>query len=90
MGLCDPKRTALAEVHRLNRLERWLYSGLHKFDVKILYEYGPAWDIVMLVLCLGGLAASSIGGYLGIKRIVRNTVRSARDLRNGARKPAPA
>jgi hypothetical protein len=81
----------VAEVHRLNRLERWLYSGLHKFDFRILYEYRPAWDIVMLVLCLGGLAASTIGGYFGIKRIARNTVRGARAaLRSGASKPAPA
>jgi hypothetical protein len=87
----DPKTSrVVAEVHRLNRLERWLYSGLHKFDFRILYEYRPAWDIVMLVLCLGGLAASSIGGYLGIKRIARNAVRGARALRRGARKPAPA
>jgi hypothetical protein len=87
----DPKTSrVVAEVHRLNRLERWLYSGLHKFDFRILYEYRPAWDIVMLVLCLGGLVASSIGGYLGIKRIARNTVRGARGLGNGARKPAPA
>lgn len=87
----DPKTSrVVAEVHRLNRLERWLYSGLHKFDFRILYEYRPAWDIVMLVLCLGGLAASSLGGYLGIKRIARNTVRGATALRSGARKPAPA
>jgi hypothetical protein len=74
----DPEMSqVLSVVHRLNRLERWLYSALHNFDFRVLYDYRPLWDIVMLVLCLGGLASSGIGAYLGIKRMVRGTHRLA-------------
>jgi hypothetical protein len=75
----DPELSrVLGVVHRLNRLERWLYSALHNFDFRFLYDYRPAWDIVMLVLCLGGLVSSSIGAYLGFKRMARGTRRIAR------------
>ena len=74
----DPEMSrVLGVVHRLNRLERWLYSALHNFDFRVLYDYRPAWDIVMLVLCLGGLASSAIGAYLGLRRIARGTRRLA-------------
>jgi hypothetical protein len=39
------------------------------------YDYRPAWDIVMLLLCLGGLGSSGIGAYLGIARMRRPAVR---------------
>jgi hypothetical protein len=66
----------LGEAHRLNRWERWLYSALHNFDFQVLYDYRPAWDIVMLLLCLGGLASSGIGMYLGIRRMRRGAWRA--------------
>src|SRR5262245_20396454 len=88
----DPKMSqVVAEIHRLNRLERWLYSGLHNFDFKVLYDYRPAWDIVMLLLCLGGLASSGIGAYLGIKRMRRGVGRALAGLgTGGVRRPEPA
>lgn len=64
----------LASIPRLARVERWLYNGLHSFDVGYLYTR-PLWDIVMLVLLLGGLASSAIGLYLGAKRLLRSLVR---------------
>jgi len=89
----DPKMSqVVAEIHRLNRLERWLYSGLHNFDFKILYDYRPAWDIVMLLLCLGGLASSGIGVYLGIARMRRGARRGLAAIGKsaGAERPEPA
>jgi hypothetical protein len=35
---------------------RWLYHGLHSLNFPWLYNYRPAWDIVVLILMLGGLA----------------------------------
>ncbi|MEQ1947857.1 MAG: PepSY domain-containing protein [Bryobacteraceae bacterium] len=35
---------------------RWLYHALHSIDLPWLYRYRPAWDIVVLVLMLGGTA----------------------------------
>jgi uncharacterized iron-regulated membrane protein len=68
----DPEMSrVVAEVHRLSRLERWLYSGLHDLDFSFWYERRPLWDIAVVTLLLGGLASSGIGLFLGIKRIWR-------------------
>jgi hypothetical protein len=78
----DPEMSQLlARVHRLNRVERWLYSGLHNLDFSFWYNRRPLWDIGVILLSLGGLASSGIGLYLGIKRVrrgVKGMVRSPR------------
>ena len=35
---------------------RWLYHGLHSLDFPWLYKYRPLWDIVVILLMLGGTA----------------------------------
>ncbi|HEY9466175.1 MAG TPA: hypothetical protein VIR54_23935, partial [Vicinamibacterales bacterium] len=68
----DPSNsTMLSQVTRLSRIERWLYNGLHSLDFPFWYDMRPAWDIVMLVLLLGGLISSSIGLVLGFSRVAR-------------------
>jgi len=91
----DPRQTwlyidpamnqVLASIPRLARLERWLYNGLHSLDVGYLYSR-PLWDIVMLVLLMGGLASSGIGLYLGMKRVLRALIRK---IPGPATMPAP-
>jgi hypothetical protein len=72
----DPQlNQQLASIPKYARLERWLYNGLHSFDVGYLYKR-PLWDIVMLVLLVGGLMSSTIGLYLGVKRVVRTVAQS--------------
>ena len=66
----------IAQVHSLNRVERWLYNGLHSFDFAFWYN-SPAWDVAMILLCLGGLASSGIGLLFGIRRLRRGAVRMA-------------
>jgi len=61
----------LAGVHRLQRVERWLYNGLHSLDFGFWYYRRPLWDIGMIVLCLGALVTSTIGFWLGLKRLKR-------------------
>jgi uncharacterized iron-regulated membrane protein len=61
----------LASVHRLQRVERWLYNGLHSLDFGFWYGRRPLWDIGMIVLSLGALVTSSIGMWLGFKRLRR-------------------
>jgi uncharacterized iron-regulated membrane protein len=68
----------LASIPQYARLERWLYNGLHSLDFGYLYKR-PLWDIVMLVLLIGGLISSSIGLYLGFKRVVRSIAGSLPD-----------
>jgi len=37
-------------------IERWAYHGLHSFDFPWLYNYRPAWDIVVITFMVGGTA----------------------------------
>jgi hypothetical protein len=72
----DPEMSqVLAEIHRLNRVERWLYNGLHSLDFGFWYDRRPLWDIGMIALSLGGLSVSAIGLWLGIKRVRRGSSR---------------
>lgn len=61
----------LASVHKYSRVERWLYNGLHSLDFSFWYNKRPLWDVGMIVLLLGGLASSSLGVVLGLKRLRR-------------------
>ena len=66
----------LGSVHRLNRVERWLFNGLHSLDFSFWYNRRPLWDIGMILLSLGGLASSGIGLFRGVKRLCRATGRA--------------
>jgi hypothetical protein len=61
----------VAAVHRLQRLERWLYNGLHSLDFGFWYDRRPLWDVGMIVLSLGALVTSTIGVWIGWKRLRR-------------------
>jgi hypothetical protein len=68
----------VASIHRLNRLERWLYNGLHSLDFGFWYHRRPLWDIGMIALALGGLSASAVGLWLGLGRARRDARRLLR------------
>jgi hypothetical protein len=51
------------------RWNRWLYHGLHSFDLPWLYRHRPAWDIVVLALMLGGTALSVTSLMIGWRRL---------------------
>lgn len=67
-------KAAVAANHRLSRLERWLFQGLHSLDFPFWYDRRPFWDIGMILLSLGALATSGIGMYLGFRRLLRRPV----------------
>jgi len=77
--LDDPERTwyyidlrrgrIVAQTHRFSRLERWLFNGLHSLDFRFWYTRRPLWDVGMIVLSLGALATSTIGMFLGMRRL---------------------
>jgi hypothetical protein len=72
----DPEMSqVVARIHRLDRVERWLYNGLHSLDFSFWYNRRPLWDIGVILLSLGGLASSGIGFFLGIKRLRRGLTR---------------
>jgi len=68
----DPRSGRLStSAHRLDRVERWIYHGFHSLDFIFWYYNRPVWDIAVIVLSLGGLATTSIGLYVGIRRLWR-------------------
>lgn len=62
---------------RWERLDRWLYEGLHDFDLPWLYRHRPLWDMIV-ILCLSGGLWLSITGIIIATRRVRIAVSSAR------------
>jgi hypothetical protein len=63
------------------RWNRWLYHGLHSFDLPWLYRYRPAWDIAVLFLMLGGTALCVTSVIIGWRRLRRKVaMRSARSI----------
>ena len=72
----DPRRGAIArKEERLSRINRWIYHGLHSFDFPFLYYHRPLWDIVVIVLSLGGMLLSATT-LLPAWRRVRRRVRA--------------
>jgi hypothetical protein len=70
----DPSLSqVVTAINRWGRVERWVYHGLHSLDLPYLYTSRPSWDIVMIVLSLGGLASSGLGFMLGLRRMRRAT-----------------
>jgi hypothetical protein len=49
-----------------SRWYRWLFHGLHSFDVGWLYRARPLWDVVVLPLMLGGVLLSATGCWVGV------------------------
>ena len=52
-----------------SRWNRWLYHGLHSFDLPWLYRHRPAWDLFVLALMLGGTALSLTALVIGWRRL---------------------
>lgn len=55
----------------LSRLERWLYHGLHSLDFRWLVSRRPLWDVIVILLMVGGTLASVTGLVLTWKWISR-------------------
>lgn len=64
-------RTAqvLDRANANGRLRRWLFQMLHSWDWLPLLQRRPIWDVVIVVLSLGGLALSATGVVIGVRRL---------------------
>ena len=59
MFILDPRGGSIArKEERITRLNRWLYHGFHSWDFPFLYHRRPLWDIVVIVLSIGGLMSA--------------------------------
>lgn len=68
----DPKTTQVVyKCAPKNRVQRWIYHGLHSLDFSFLAWNRPLWDIIMIFLLLGGTVVCATGSYLGIKFLKR-------------------
>ena len=68
----DLKTARVVEAYdRRSRWNRWLYHGLHSWNLPWLYSHRPAWDLLMIVLLVGGLALGVTGSVLAVQLIAR-------------------
>jgi uncharacterized membrane protein HdeD (DUF308 family) len=68
----DPNNhQVLKKVEQKNRLERWVYNGLHSLDFASLRNKRPLWDIVVIVLLVGVTLLSITGAVLTYKKLFR-------------------
>jgi uncharacterized iron-regulated membrane protein len=85
----DPQSGALLQrTDATARWHRWLFGGLHRIDFTAWMRARPIWDIIMLTLMLGGLALTTTGFYLALRRIRNDIMLLTRFI--GRRKPPPA
>jgi PepSY-associated TM region len=72
----DPRMgQVVTRFTRRERLQRWIYHGLHSLDFNFWYYNGPVWRATMVSLNAGGALLSTIGLLLAIKRVKRGTKR---------------
>ena len=72
----NPKTTeVLLKYENTSRLNRWLYHGLHSLDFPALFFRRPLWDIVVIVLMLGGASVSITGLVLTWRWMKRKMLR---------------
>lgn len=72
---------------KTGRWERWLYHAFHSIDLPWLWQQRPLWDIVVILLSLGGIFVSYTGIQIGWERLARNA-RSAQKARTARGKQA--
>lgn len=68
----SPKTTTiLYKCATRNRIQRWIYHGLHSLDFSFLAWRRPLWDIILFILLIGGTIVSFTGVILGYRFIRR-------------------
>ncbi|HTI66717.1 MAG TPA: hypothetical protein VL460_04115 [Caulobacteraceae bacterium] len=86
----DPLTGELAGMMTANdRLGRWAFNFLHDFDLPLLLNSRPSWDILMWVLLLGGLTISVSGVVIAWRRLKRKGAEIRAWARRLGRKRAP-
>lgn len=68
----DPSRGGVVErLETATRQLRWLYQGLHSLDFPFLYYRRPLWDVVVIVLSIGGAVLSATTVTPAVRRLAR-------------------
>ncbi len=61
----------LATTDRRRRIYRWAFDLLHKWDLNVLTQHRPIWDLLVWLASIAGLVTSISGVWLGWKRLRR-------------------
>ncbi|MDA1074601.1 MAG: PepSY domain-containing protein [Proteobacteria bacterium] len=61
----------LSVMDRSRRLYRWLFNGLHSFDVPGLVGQRPLWDFLVLLCLMVGLMGSLTGAVVATRRLFK-------------------
>jgi hypothetical protein len=86
----DPSRGGVVlRSEKITRLRRWLYQGLHSLDFPFLYYKRPLWDVVVIVLSIGGLVLSATTMTPAWHRLKRHAIKWVGWVRRRARAGAP-
>ncbi len=68
----DPNRGTMSKQEWITRVDRWAYAALHEFDFPWLYNQRPLWDIVLILVSIGGAALSFTTLWPMCKRLARH------------------
>jgi hypothetical protein len=69
----DPGRGVIASrLERSTRWNRWLYHGFHSLDFPFMYYKRPLWDVILILLSLGGIAISVTSALPAWRRLARH------------------
>ena len=71
----NPQHGQMIRMQRMNRLNRWLYKGLHDLDFPFLFYSRPLWDIVIVGLSIGGIVLSVTTLLPSFRRLRRHAKR---------------
>jgi len=76
----DPSRGGIVQrsVSTI-RLRRWLYQGLHSLDFPVIYFRRPLWDLIVILLSVGGTVLSAVALVPAWRRLRRR----GRELMHG-------
>ena len=70
----DPSLGTMTRQDRGGRWNRWLYHGFHSLDFPGFYASRPLWDVLVILLSVGGLVLSAttlLPGWRRLARVVR-------------------
>jgi len=82
----DPRMSqVVTRFTRRERLQRWIYHGLHSLDFNFWYYQGAVWTTTIVGLNTGGAVLSVIGVILAVKRVTRCIKRMIRIPSRGPR-----
>jgi uncharacterized iron-regulated membrane protein len=70
----------LAEDDSTRRWYRWVYQGMHTWDIEVLTGHRPLWDVLIWLASAAGLLISTSGVVIGWRRLVRPKRRSFKTL----------